>query len=57
MKIGSILYLCRCYYLLILNQSHNNERMTRSRGQAPEIENVLKAPIECSKDQQKKFKD
>ena len=35
----------------------NNERMTRSRGRAPEIENVLKAPIERSKEQQRKFKE
>ena len=40
-----------------VENAHNNERMTISQGRAPEIENVLKAPIERSKEQQRKFKE
>ena len=40
-----------------VGNAQNNERMTRSRGRAPNIEHVLAKPIESSKEQQRKFKE
>ena len=40
-----------------VENAQNNERMTRSRGRAPNIENVLVKPIENSKEQQRKFEE